>query len=155
MRLYSTRTVRVIFRTLWVLSLTTFGYVLADSLLPTLRASEQDRTVNDGVYTAEQATRGQVIYDEQCAFCHGEDMSGGQAPGLAGPDFVAFWDTAPLSELVNKIQTSMPQSSPGMLSGQDSTDIVAYMLQVGEYPTGDAELSTDTETLDSIAIAAP
>jgi len=155
MRLYSTRTVHVIFRTLWVLSLTTFGYVLADSLLPTLRASEQDRTVNDGVYTAEQATRGQVIYDEQCAFCHGEDMSGGQAPGLAGPDFVAFWDTAPLSELVNKIQTSMPQSSPGMLSGQDSTDIVAYMLQVGEYPTGDAELSTDTETLDSIAIAAP
>ena len=155
MRLYSTRTVHVIFRTLWVLSLTTFGYVLADSLLPTLRASEQDRTVNDGVYTAEQATRGQVIYDEQCAFCHGEDMSGGQAPGLAGPDFVAFWDTAPLSELVNKIQTSMPQSSPGLLSGQDSTDIVAYMLQVGEYPTGDAELSTDTETLDSIAIAAP
>ena len=155
MRLYSTRTVHVIFRTLWVLSLTTFGYVLADSLLPTLRASEQDRTVNDGVYTAEQATRGQVIYDEQYAFCHGEDMSGGQAPGLAGPDFVAFWDTAPLSELVNKIQTSMPQSSPGMLSGQDSTDIVAYMLQVGEYPTGDAELSTDTETLDSITIAAP
>lgn len=155
MRLYSTRTVHVIFRTLWVLSLTTFSYVLTDSLLPTLRASEQDRTVNDGVYTAEQATRGQVIYDEQCGFCHGEDMSGGQAPGLAGPDFVAFWDTAPLSELVNKIQTSMPQSSPGMLSGQDSTDIVAYMLQVGEYPTGDAELSTDTETLDSIAIAAP
>lgn len=153
MRLYSTRTVHVIFRTLWVLSLTTFGYVLTDSLLPTLRASEQDRTVNDGVYTAEQATRGQVIYDEQCAFCHGEDMSGGQAPGLAGPDFVAFWDTAPLSELVNKIQTSMPQSSPGMLSGQDSTDIVAYMLQVGEYPTGDTELSDDTETLDSITIA--
>ena len=155
MRLYSTRTVHVIFRTLWVLSLTTFSYVLTDSLLPTLRASEQDRTVNDGVYTAEQATRGQVIYDEQCGFCHGEDMSGGQAPGLAGPDFVAFWDTAPLSELVNKIQTSMPQSSPGMLSGQDSTDIVAYMLQVGEYPTGDAELSADTETLDSITIAAP
>ena len=153
MRLYSTRTVHVIFRTLWVLSLTTFGYVLTDSLLPTLRASEQDRTVNDGVYNAEQATRGQVIYDEQCAFCHGEDMSGGQAPGLAGPDFVAFWDTAPLSELVNKIQTSMPQSSPGMLSGQDSTDIVAYMLQVGEYPTGDTELSDDTETLDSITIA--
>tara|TARA_B100001750_G_scaffold188883_1_gene158654 strand:- start:77 stop:451 length:375 start_codon:yes stop_codon:yes gene_type:complete len=124
-------------------------------LLPTLRASEQDRTVNEGVYTAEQATRGQVIYDEQCGFCHGEDMSGGQAPGLAGPDFVAFWDTAPLSELVNKIQTSMPQSSPGMLSGQESTDIVAYMLQVGEYPTGDTELSADTETLDSIAIAAP
>ncbi len=155
MRLYSTRTVHVIFRTLWVLSLTTFSYVLTDSLLPTLRASEQDRTVNEGVYTAEQATRGQVIYDEQCGFCHGEDMSGGQAPGLAGPDFVAFWDTAPLSELVNKIQTSMPQSSPGMLSGQESTDIVAYMLQVGEYPTGDTELSADTETLDSIAIAAP
>ena len=155
MRLYSTRTVHVIFRTLWVLSLTTFSYVLTDSLLPTLRASEQDRTVNEGVYTAEQATRGQVIYDEQCGFCHGEDMSGGQAPGLAGPDFVAFWDTAPLSELVNKIQTSMPQSSPGTLSGQESTDIVAYMLQVGEYPTGDTELSADTETLDSIAIAAP
>ena len=117
MRLYSTRTVHVIFRTLWVLSLTTFSYVLTDSLLPTLRASEQGRTVNEGVYTAEQATRGQVIYDEQCGFCHGEDMSGGQAPGLAGPDFVAFWDTAPLSELVNKIQTSMPQSSPGTLSG--------------------------------------
>ena len=153
MRLYSTRTVRVIFRTLWVLSLTTFSYVLTDSLLPTLRASEQDRTVKDGVYTAEQATRGQVIYDEQCAFCHGEDMSGGQAPGLAGPDFVAFWDTAPLSELVDKIQTSMPQSSPGLLTTQESTDIVAYMLQVGEYPTGDTELSDDTETLQSIIIA--
>tara|TARA_B100001123_G_scaffold371177_1_gene434174 strand:+ start:1356 stop:1763 length:408 start_codon:yes stop_codon:yes gene_type:complete len=135
--------------------LITFSYLLANPLLPTLRAFEQGRTVNDGVYTSEQATRGQVIYDEQCGFCHGEDMSGGQAPGLAGQDFVAFWDTAPLSELVNKIQTTMPQSSPGMLSGQDSTDIVAYMLQVGEYPTGDTELSADTETLDSIVIAAP
>ena len=153
MRLYSHRTVRIIFRTLWVLSLTTFSYVLTDSLLPTLRASEQDRTVKDGVYTAEQATRGQGLYDEQCAFCHGEDMSGGQAPGLAGPDFVAFWDTAPLSELVDKIQTSMPQSSPGLLTTQESVDIVAYMLQVGEYPTGDTELSDDTEILQSITIA--
>ena len=45
-----------------------------------------------GVYTAEQATRGEAIYKEQCAACHGDNLEGsGPMPPLAGMDFLTNW----------------------------------------------------------------
>ena len=48
----------------------------------------QGRTVWDGIYTDEQADRGESLYQDACASCHGQDLSGGQmVPELIGGEF--------------------------------------------------------------------
>src|SRR5438105_2071758 len=90
--------------------------------------STPSRAAKDGVYSAEQAARGQALYKDQCASCHGAALGGGNAPPLAGDAFIAIW-AGPLSDLVDKIQKTMPQNDPGKLSREQSVDVVAYLLQ--------------------------
>ena len=55
-----------------------------------------------------------------------------------------------MSELVDKIKNTMPANAPGKLTRQQSADIVAYMLQVGQFPGGRAELGADEASLKEI-----
>jgi hypothetical protein len=52
------------------------------------------KTVWDGVYTSEQANRGEETYDARCTGCHRDDLSGGGdgAAVLRGADFFARWN---------------------------------------------------------------
>jgi mono/diheme cytochrome c family protein len=45
--------------------------------LAALVSGEQSISVWDGVYMPDQATRGKVIYGEQCAVCHGDELADG------------------------------------------------------------------------------
>jgi len=103
--------------------------------------ARQLRTVTEGVYSGEQAKRGQQIYQAQCASCHGETLGGSVGPMLTGDGFLSAWSARPLSDLVDKIQNTMPLEEPGTLSQQQATDLAAYVLQVGKFPAGKAELS--------------
>ena len=48
----------------------------------------QGKTTQDGVYSEDQAKRGEQTYAKACASCHGADLSGsGQAPALGDADF--------------------------------------------------------------------
>lgn len=124
--------------------------VLAGLLSMTLHA-QQSRTVNQGVYTNDQAKRGQAIYAEKCAGCHGSALEGRLGPPLSGSDFIGVWEKEPLSQLVSKIQKTMPQADAGKLTGQQTVDIVAYLLQFGKFPAGPAELRADEAVLKEIA----
>jgi mono/diheme cytochrome c family protein len=110
----------------------------------------QSRTVRDGVYTDAQAARGQAVYKEQCASCHGETLGGAQAPPLASEDFIRNWQTVPLSELVDKVKATMPASDPGKLTAAQATDLVALILKSNRFPAGQADLSTDATALKQI-----
>src|SRR4051812_47261659 len=69
-----------------------------------------------GVYTADQAKRGKVLYDENCAACHGDDLTGQDPiPPLSGMDFVRHWKN--VGEVFDKISTTMPAMAPGSLTG--------------------------------------
>ena len=86
----------------------------------------QQKTVWDGVYTEEQAKRGQAAYEQECASCHQADFAGdGFAPGLAGPEFAAAWDGLPVSDLFERIRQSMPPSNPGAVTPAAKVDIIA------------------------------
>ncbi len=117
------------------------GLLLAASLIA------QSRTVADGLYTSEQATRGRALFTASCAACHGAALSGGLAPPLAGEAFLRVWSKQPLSDLVNKIQVTMPEGKAGQLTRAQAADLVAYLLQVGKFPAGQAELSADDSAL--------
>ncbi len=112
-----------------------------------LAATGQDaakQSTLDGIYSADQAQRGAGSYKQACAACHGDTLGGSdQAPALAGDDFISRWEEQLVSDLADRIRTSMPLDNPGSLSAAATADIVAYMLQVNNLPAGAAELTAD------------
>ena len=99
----------------------------------------QDKTVDQGVYTAAQATRGAKVFESQCATCHRE--VGGVAPVLAGDRFMRAFGDATLQTVFTTIKTTMPRTAPGSLSDPDYADIVAHLLRLNSYPDGMSELA--------------
>ena len=107
-----------------------------------LMHAQAQRTVQDGVFTDAQAARGQVVYTQRCATCHGAALEGAQGPPLAGPTFVNHWQPDPLSALLTKIEKTMPADKPGELTAQQSADVLAHILKRGGFPAGRAELAS-------------
>jgi S-disulfanyl-L-cysteine oxidoreductase SoxD len=109
------------------------------------------RSVWDGVYTQEQGTRGQALYNQECAACHGQSLSGGEeAPPLSGGAFMANWSGLTVGDLFERIRVSMPEGRPGTLSRQQNADILAYILTGNQFPAGKTELNKETELLKQI-----
>jgi len=119
-----------------------WGLVIT-SLVATVAVAAQSRTVTEGVYSAAQAARGQELYRSQCSECHADALQGGNGPPLSGDRFISNWSGRPLSELVDKIQNTMPFGKPGTVSRPQSIDLSAFILQSGKFPAGQAELSDD------------
>jgi mono/diheme cytochrome c family protein len=116
----------------------------------------QARSANDGVYTADQAKRGEAVYKEQCAACHGDNLEGsGPMPPLAGKDFLTNWSGKTVGDLFEKTSTTMPATAPGTLTPAQSADVIAHLLATGKYPAGSAELESKIETLMQIKLDPP
>ena len=116
-----------------------------------VHAQPPTQSVWDGVYTEEQANRGKALYAQECASCHGSELTGGEmAPPLAGGEFLAGWDGLTIGDLFERIRISMPQNSPGSLSNAQNADILAFMLAANKFPAGTAELQKDAMILKSI-----
>jgi len=118
--------------------------------------SAQGKTTLDGVYTAAQSARGQKIYADSCASCHGDDLSGGgQAPALAGKDFNVDWTDLAVSDLFERTHGTMPADKPGTLTPAQTADVLAFLLQKGNFPAGQTELPADAAALKAIKFVAP
>ena len=78
---------------------------------------------------AEQVAYGAAAYAENCAACHGERLTGGQfASPLVGIPFLAKWGGAPLSDLFDYVQRSMPPANASGLSDDTYAAITALIL---------------------------
>lgn len=115
------------------------------------QAPEETRSVWDGVYTDEQAKRGEEVYHKECAACHGDLLTGGEsAPPLTGGAFQANWNGLTLGDLFDRIRKTMPQSKPGLLTRQQNADVLAFMLSINKFPAGKTELYRQSEMLKEI-----
>ena len=104
-------------------------------------------SVLDGVFTAAQASRGERTFREVCAACHDPgEFSGGR--------FRIGWVGRPVGELFETISTLMPEADPGSLSRGEYAAIVAYLLQLNDYPAGDADLPSNGRALGRLEIVA-
>lgn len=101
----------------------------------------------NGLYTAAQASRGEPLYVENCAACHGSSLAGDDmAPALTGPVFFGRWQGRSLGELLEVLHGTMPQNSPGGLSRQQAADILAFVLQRAKVPAGSTEIAPGVTT---------
>ena len=113
------------------------------------------RSVWDGVYTREQASRGKAVYQQECAKCHGENLAGGEAsPPLAGAEFLGRWNGKTAGALYELTRKTMPSDDPGNLSTRQYADLLAYLFGANEFPAGDKELDRDAAALNEIRIEA-
>jgi mono/diheme cytochrome c family protein len=116
-------------------------------------AAQSPRTVWDGIYTDEQAARGETLYAERCGKCHGDTLGGVEAaPALTGTTFYANWEGEALEALFNRLRTTMPLDQPGSLSRAQNADILAHMLKAGGYPAGAAPLDGAAGALSQVTI---
>ena len=117
--------------------------------------SQSQRSVWDGVYTSDQAKRGQARYTELCASCHGDMLEGGESsPPLAGGAFLANWNTLSMGDLFDRTRSTMPQNKPGSLSREANAEILAYVLNANQFPAGKEALPQASEVLKGIKIEA-
>ena len=132
-----------------------YGGLLVSMLVVSV-AAQASKTTNDGVFTDEQAKRGDAIYKEQCATCHGDNLEGsGPMPPLAGKDFLTNWTGKTVGELFEKIHGTMPATAPGTMTPAQAVDVTAHMLKASGYPAGTTELEGKVEALQPIKIEAP
>lgn len=135
---------------LTLVGMTALGIVAANRIV-----SAQAKSQWDGVYTQAQAQRGEPLYAQYCAACHGPDLAGGEmAPGLTGGEFSANWNDLSVGDLFERIRISMPQNAPGSLSRQQNADILAFVFFKASFPAGETELPTQTEVLNTIKFMA-
>ena len=122
---------------------------------PATSSAEPSQSVWDGVYTDEQAKRGEPLYSQGCARCHGPDLTGGEtAPGLTSGEFKSNWTGLSVDDLFERIKVSMPQDNPGSLSRQQTADLLAFVLSKDGFPAGERELAREAEVLKRIRFEA-
>jgi mono/diheme cytochrome c family protein len=111
------------------------------------------RSVWDGVYTTEQSQRGRTISEAGCVSCHCNQLTGNDVgPPLHGSDFRAVWTGKSAGELFDKILTTMPADGPGTLKPQQATDLVSYIFELNDFPSGMNELPSEMSPLRLVQI---
>jgi len=130
-------------------------WVAVASLAAALRLGAADPSVWNGVYTAEQAKRGETAYLQACASCHGPALDGGDmTPPLVGGAFTSNWNDLTVGDLFDRIRTTMPLDAPGRLSRPQTADVIAFVLKANGWPAGTTELAPNPPVLKQIRIEA-
>lgn len=106
------------------------------------------RSVNIGVYTEAQATRGEAAYKQHCSSCHYQNE-------FSGEDFLKRWADKPLWELWDMVSSNMPEDQPGTLPDQQYADVISFFLKLNKFPTGGAELEGTVEVMKDTLMERP
>ncbi len=106
----------------------------------------QGPSTSDGVYTADQATKGQALYAQTCESCH-------QPAKFTGAEWTRAYVGRPLAE-VDGAMAEMPADNPGTLTPDDIASLIAYFLHMNKYPAGQTPLSSAPDALKSIMVTA-
>lgn len=100
-----------------------------------------------GGFTARQVQRGEMVYNAQCAMCHGAALEGHDAPALTGATFAQKFGSA--ARLHAYLSATMPPFAPGQLGEQAYLDIMAYILRINGARPSESELtSASLATID-------
>ena len=115
-----------------------FAFLVAIALGSWCSAAAAQGSV-PGPFSQDQVDSGRKGFAENCAECHGKNLSGGTAPTLGGAEFVARWENKTTAELYKFIQTTMPLCQGGILGNSAYAEIVAFLLWANGAQPGTAD----------------
>ena len=95
-------------------------------------------TLWDGLYTDDQASRGNAVFSATCANCHTLDSQGNRP--LSGKKFWDSYTQKTVGDLFGFIQKNMPNGNAGSLSEKTYADLVALILKSNGVPAGTTDL---------------
>ncbi len=101
-------------------------------------------------FTAGQAYQGRFAYIQNCAECHGGDLSGQFGPALAGPHSNVPWQTP--GAVYSYMTQQMPVGNAGGLSQADYLNIAAFVLQSNGRHSGKRRLTLNAIMHDTAAL---
>jgi mono/diheme cytochrome c family protein len=84
-------------------------------------------TLWDGLYTDDQASRGNDVFSATCANCHTLDSQGNRP--LSGKKFWDSYTQKTVGDLFTFMQKNMPNGNGGSLSEKTYADLVALVLK--------------------------
>ncbi len=122
---------------------TLLGCLLATAAVAT--RADIETSTGDGVYTAEQAGRGEQQYETFCAHCHATSYFQGT--------FLSPWHGQSVATLNELIMLKMPEDRPGAMSEQDYTELMAYILALNGYPAGAHALDAPGNAMRQVRIS--
>jgi mono/diheme cytochrome c family protein len=110
-----------------------------------------------GLFTPEQARRGEAAYNKNCATCHGAELRPGdrEVTPLADKAFKSGWVGKTVAEKFEVTRDTMPPEEKNSLGDQVYLDIITYILRFNKIPAGDQELKPDLSVLRQTVIPAP
>jgi mono/diheme cytochrome c family protein len=120
--------------------------ILVVAAVMTPAAAAQSKTVWDGVYTQQQASRGAASFATSCARCHSVEPNEAERRPLAGKAFWQSFRESTVDSLLDYVSKSMPNGAGGTLSAATYEDLVAYILSRNDLPAGAAELTKSSST---------
>jgi S-disulfanyl-L-cysteine oxidoreductase SoxD len=132
-------------RAIQIIALALYVIACVSTLVAGQGTAKPGRTVWDGAFTADQASRGSVSYSANCAECHGASLQGGESKALRGEQFWSDWRESTVGELLAYISKNMPYAEDGSRAGTLSpsiyAEIVAHILERNELPAGTVQLT--------------
>jgi len=98
-----------------------------------------------GYFTQAQSERGREVFQAVCGECH-------YTSEFRGRGFEWTWRRQTVRNLFDTVVETMPEDEPGSLSDRQYIDIIAYILQLNEYPSGGVELRPVDEAMDRVPL---
>ncbi|MGA8473802.1 MAG: cytochrome c [Candidatus Cybelea sp.] len=103
-------------------------------------------------FTADQANKGQILFYENCAECHGAQLEGNAGPALDATHGNVQWET--VSFVFSYMSAFMPAGNAHGLSPDDYLNIMAFLLRAHGHHAGGAALTAEAAT-NSKALLGP
>jgi hypothetical protein len=103
-------------------------------------APAAEALVENQFYTTRQASRGNGLFRDNCVSCHATSE-------FTGSSFERRWRGRAVGDIYEFILYSMPDDNPGGLPEQTYADILAFVLELNDFPAGESELPTSMDTL--------
>lgn len=98
-------------------------------------------TIAAGVYTDAQADAGEPLYERHCLTCHDKKYF---------RERLKLWHGQSLHVFFMTMATTMPENNPGVLYDDEYVDILAYILSISRYASGEVPLDATDGSFDRI-----
>ncbi len=118
-----------------------------------LAAPAVAQDASPATFTEAQADQGGDLYRDHCAQCHGANLADAEfGPSLNGARFKRQWSGQSAAGLFGYVTRAMPPGQAGLMSPDDYTAVLAYLIRANGGMAGPKPLPSDPDALSGLLL---